>query len=285
MDPLTIIPAFSYSYQCGSTLLVAYIPVYLYSASFQFIWTILKLFFLLIRNPKWLIDRLRKWSPIIFDPAFVAPESCSRIIEPHQIISNMMNNVILLLSFGLCCPLLELFVTLNICLFSASWMYFLGRFVYWNCEESRSTTEEVESPISLEKDKKEFDDMKCLGRRSIQHEDILIQLNQQVLSVNTSILVCKWPIIVTSCLFVTLLSWDMAGDEVGWYGSLWVPGTGCLILIVIWMWDWFLLSSNWNHEITLNWIISDPKHSPPSPESIEMIHSSLHAATESQIPC
>lgn len=45
---------------------------------------------------------------------------------------------------------------------------------------------------------------------------------------------CKWLVICTSCLFISLISWDIVGDKKGWYGGIWVPLSGIGMLIILW---------------------------------------------------
>ena len=54
---------------------------------------------------------------------------------------------------------------------------------------------------------------------------------------------CKWLIMVPSCLFVTVLSWDIVGDEVGWVVSYWIPLMGVVIMVTLWMLDYYLEES------------------------------------------
>jgi hypothetical protein len=142
MDVLKITPPFFYSYQCGSTLLTSYIPVHMYSISFQVLFTILTLIVIfwssnIGQHPRWLLSLF----PGVCWPAHWQGAEGSRIdpglekqhirlIEPHQIISRTMNNVILLLSFGLCCPVLCGYITVSICVHLSSWLMLIGRFVF-----------------------------------------------------------------------------------------------------------------------------------------------------------
>jgi hypothetical protein len=48
---------------------------------------------------------------------------------------------------------------------------------------------------------------------------------------------CKWLIMSTSFLFISLLSWDIAGDQEGWEGSYWIPLIGIGILTTLWVLD------------------------------------------------
>jgi hypothetical protein len=94
------------------------------------------------------------------------------------------------------------------------------------------------------------------------------RLNQQLEGVKSHLLVCKWPVILTSSCFVTLLSWEMAGDHGGWSNALWVPIVGVVMLAMIWTWDRMLL----------NGTISISTFRSKRSKSVELaaIHSSLH---------
>jgi hypothetical protein len=56
------------------------------------------------------------------------------LIKFSQIISRAMNNIILLLSFGLCSPVLCALITVSICLHLWSWLVLIGRFVFARIE-------------------------------------------------------------------------------------------------------------------------------------------------------
>ena len=60
-----------------------------------------------------------------------------------------------------------------------------------------------------------------------------LQLIEEVNNSIEYINVCKWLVICTPCLFITILSWDIVGDQSGWYNALWVPLTGISMLIVL----------------------------------------------------
>jgi hypothetical protein len=110
------------------------------------------------------------------------------------------------------------------------------------------------------------------------HEDqLLLLLDQQLHGVNSSLLVCKWPIILTSCFFMTLLGWDMAGDQSGWFHALWVPIVGVAMAMVLWVWDWVLISGKIPAD-RLSFSLPPSKcHSDPTAAlSPEFIRSSLH---------
>jgi len=158
MDVLKITPPFFYSYQCGSTLLASYIPVHLYSVSLQVLFTIVTLIVIFSSSskayhPRWLLSMF----PGVCWPAHWQSAGGSAIdlkalpvmIKSHQIISRTMNNVILLLSFGLCSPVLCSSIVVSICAHLCSWLMLIGRFVSLRIE-TRTTLDSF--PPSTETD-------------------------------------------------------------------------------------------------------------------------------------
>lgn len=108
-------PPFIYSYQCGSTILVSYIPVYMYVVFLQIIVDISRTLIIFYTKYNQNSSQLLK---------FHLP----RInINTSEIISNIMSNLILLLTYGLSSPILSvsvmfgLFVTIN------CWLILIGK--------------------------------------------------------------------------------------------------------------------------------------------------------------
>ena len=66
----------------------------------------------------------------------------------------------------------------------------------------------------------------------------LIEMKGDVENGIESVIKCKWLIIVTCCVFVTLLSWEIVGDEEGWERSYWILLMGVGIVIEIFFIDY-----------------------------------------------
>lgn len=151
----------------------------------------------------------------------------------------MLNNLVLLLSFGLCSPVLCCYIALSTYVHLCSWLILIGRFVCFRRDHlvaRRSSSPSSGPPI--------FGIFLILQTDSMIVEDqLLLLLNRQLQGVNTSLLICKWPVMITSCFFVTLLAWDLASDRVGWFQALWVPVVGFAILMVLWVWDYLSISN------------------------------------------
>jgi hypothetical protein len=137
MDVLKITPPFFYSYQCGSTLLTSYLPVHMYSISLQIIYTFVSLIIIFsssiwTQHPRWLLSLFpgvcwpSHWQHV---GGSIVLQRQPVMIKPHRIISRTMNNIILLLSFGLCSPVLSVCIALSICVHLCSWLMLIGRFV------------------------------------------------------------------------------------------------------------------------------------------------------------
>jgi hypothetical protein len=136
METLKITPPFFYSYQCGSTLLTAYLPVYLYSIALQIMSiAVTTMTILLISShtqcPNWFLDSFPGicWPWRISQQRKEKDEKTTRLIKPHQILSNAANNIVLLLSFGLCSPALCGSIALCVSLHLSSWLLLIRRFV------------------------------------------------------------------------------------------------------------------------------------------------------------
>jgi hypothetical protein len=138
MDVLKITPPFFYSYQCGSTLLTSYLPVYMYSISLQILFIVVTFIIIIlpttittVQYPQWLLKLFpgvcwpSRWSNTEID----LMQRPIRLINPHQIISLTMGHVVLLLSFGLCSPVLCCSIALSVCVHLCCWLVLIGRFV------------------------------------------------------------------------------------------------------------------------------------------------------------
>jgi hypothetical protein len=122
-----------------------------------------------------------------------------------------------------------------------------------------------------------------LGSKKIDEDGLLLLLDQQVRDVDSSLLVSKWPVILTSCCFVTLMAWEMAGDQEGWFQAKWVPIVGVVISILIWVWDRVLISGvipnrDWSRRFSDLCSSFLPNNRPAA--SLEIVHSSLHRSLE-----
>lgn len=266
MEILRFTPPFTYSYQCGSTLLTSYLPVYMYSITLQLISIFLRMTFIfsshIFKFPESLMDKsVGVYWPLHWNTFHVNSPSPRRMIESYQVISFIMSNLILLLSFGLCSPVLSFYLSLSISVNLCCWLMLIGRFISL---QQRFGEENKNHTIN----------------ELCRKEKILLLLDEQIRmeGIQSSLLICKWPIICISCLFITLLSWDIVGDQVGWYEGLWVPITGVAMISVVWLWDRILISRVFDQHLRYfsRFISPPPTFSSSNSHNVEFISSAIH---------
>jgi hypothetical protein len=125
------------------------------------------------------------------------------LLKVQTIVATLMHHIAILLTFGLCCPVLAFTVTSAICVSVLQWKYLVGRFV----------TSRLISRDSVR--------MVMNNRRVVDAALITLEL-----SVGTALDYFRatlWPVLWTSCTFFVFVCWDMAGDVVGWKAALWAP--------------------------------------------------------------
>jgi hypothetical protein len=279
MPPLSIHPPFTYSYQCGSALLTSYLPVYMYSVSLQMLSIFLQSIMIFYSShlttlPFWWMDIFPGvYWPMRWNNSTAASDIGMAMVKPHKIISFAINNTILLFSFGLCSPVLGCYITLSLCVNLCFNLLMIGRFISWRLEPwKRDHLQE---------------DHKIQSTKLYSGDPFIYLLNQQVEGAHASFQAGKWPVIFTSTLFITLLCWDMVGDQVGWYAGLWVPFVGFAILLILAVWERVLVTRS--GVCLSNLILSTLTgilHTSPSSNSFELpvAISSLHRPQDGIAP-
>lgn len=66
---------------------------------------------------------------------------------------------------------------------------------------------------------------------------LLIELNDNLDNCFQCLIYCQWLCLLSCCVFLTLLSWEIVGDQSGWKGSFWIPLIGLGIILLIWLID------------------------------------------------
>ncbi|RYH25605.1 hypothetical protein EON65_15370 [archaeon] len=125
-------PTFIYYYTCGSKLLTAYTPVFIY------IYTIL-LIFLPILYTTLAAVRTNRWPNAIIAAidGVVRPNDRGNIVFTKLIRSSamqaiMINHIIVLLSFGVCSPMLALVMAVALTVDTAMWQIIITRYIKYD---------------------------------------------------------------------------------------------------------------------------------------------------------
>jgi hypothetical protein len=252
MKVLQFSPPFSYSYQCGSTLLITYIPVYLYSTSLQLLSIALTLAVVFVSTrltggyPAWVKSAFPRvfWLTELTEDANLISSPGARLLQPYQILSTVVNNLILLITFGLCSPVLGCSLALCVCARLWCWLMLIGRFVFSRldqCSQSVSPPSFLVSTNPLNdgtgSEATSTNEEKVVRGVALGGDQLLSLLEIQLRDVNLALLVCRWPVVFTCVFFFTSICWDIAGDKAGWSGALWVPVVGVVILLALWLWE------------------------------------------------
>lgn len=248
VSPFT--PPFSYNYICGSTLLAAYLPVYLYSYIFQIIYQPLLVYFLskyisynkipsfikyklqgILWPNHWLINfnnhnynnkqqkrnkqDKKEEDESLQDEKEIATKQ--QLFKVDSLITKHMQDMLVLITYGVCCPFLAVVIFLSMYISILLTRGMIGRFIFQrhfhSSQELINKEQDIESDLGVI----------CLNE-SLKNFDYSFSYNHTT----------TWIIIWTSCFFFIVLCWDIAGDEVGWEKSFWVPlsGIGALLIII-----------------------------------------------------
>jgi hypothetical protein len=135
------------------------------------------------------------------------------VLEIRTIFCNdVFNNWLLLLTFGLCSPVLAVAIACAVLLKIGLWVLLIGRFT--RCILDDDDEDATTSPASTSRVSNVNSDTVHFALTALA--EVYIPLHE-VLTASF------WRLMWCSALFVAFLSWDMATDEVGWLKSLWVP--------------------------------------------------------------
>jgi Leucine-rich repeat (LRR) protein len=242
IDVAPLTPPFSYNYLCASTVLTAYIPVYLYIYCIEILLPVLSLYLLLfvfpkyhtlppflvdkvpavlwIDFPEWLNDQLKNGSSSVVSPLssqhrvkngevehtdlVEARQSTipTTLFKPDGVFIPLLQHLAILLTFGMNSPALGLAIALAISVLILQLQWLTSRFVsHLNHFPAKGPTMQL--------------------------------LTQSFFDPTSNILLNLWLIIGVSCVFISALCWDIAGDERGWNHVFWIPLLGfalCLLL-------------------------------------------------------
>ena len=263
VQPIT--PPFIYNYDCGSTLLRAYIPVYIYVYS----WLFCKSCYFLPFWSSFEYDRLPHWvqkkvvgliwpyiwcqtikstcSPSRTDAQSVLElktPSAKRLLSFKSIASSdIFRHVAVLLTFGICSPVLGLLIAVVVALQLRCWVALLGRFAYcrthlWHEHNSLKAGNDVSATIiscdSSQNDLTKKSPPIVNSQFNLQTKDLAFDcICDGIVPLSRLFDQCCLPILWSSAAFVGGIAWDMSSDEQGWLVGCWAPISCSLVSSVI----------------------------------------------------
>ena len=225
VDVASLVPPFSYNYQCTSVLLTAYIPVFIYTYSLQLIAPFVFLFLLCFIKYTALPRAIRKSIPGLLFPDNWSRDSAGqglrsdmlqiavskRLYNIKTVTSTLIHNIIILLTFGLCSPVLACLIGASSYLLTATWRILIARFVHYRMTLLGSDSSSSDSSGGQG------------GAGKAQLDYSLASMGALAGEAKGLVRVCLWPYVLASAFFFLCLSWDMAGDRVGWRRGAWAP--------------------------------------------------------------
>ena len=225
-----VTPPFVYNSQCASVILTSFIPVLIIGYSIQLIVT-LGLPMMYFRGYKWVnftTPLRRNMIPGVFWPALwlnadtsdtlnrsgVNVENDPTILVKTKSIlcSDVLNNATIMLTFGLCSPVLATAVVCVVVLKMKLMEMLVVRFTVM-LESAKNADSNVEGKAHLHVA------LVALGRVPFPYREVLRK--------------SFWLLAWASAMFFALVCWDMVSDEVGWWRALWAPASALLFPVLL----------------------------------------------------
>ena len=266
-----IVPPFIYNYDCGSTLIQVYLPVYLYMYIYQFLlacgFTPLWSSFDFEVFPVWLQTRLSGlvWPDVWYGDNNVQSDSSDfdqfRIPTTKKlskfktiVSSDIFRHVVVLVTFGVCSPLLATLISLSVLIKLHMWIALIGRFVHFRIvTKARNHSEDTEEHFSdREKTMPTLSEWLHLYPPILPHDlsseeqarmlsqpvDIaFVCLAEGLLPIQVVFDRCFPAILWSSALFMGGISWDLASNGGGWREGQWAPLLCVAVASLLWIYS------------------------------------------------
>ena len=247
VESATLVPPFSYSNQCGSVVLTSYIPVFLLGYSIQLVLSLLLLGSLVSLRYDSVSPLIRKSLHGILWPEQWVRGSDARSCDsdstvmlntPTIFCNDVFNNWLLMMTFGLCSPILAVAIVCSVVLKMSLWILLIGRFTkcLLDCDNalgvpgsdatktSADTPDPATGPLRSSGTILSDNFIDASKKKNVVHGP-LASLAKMYVPLFEVLSGSFWLLLWCSALFVALLAWDMAMDEVGWLRSVWIPLT------------------------------------------------------------
>ena len=227
-----VTPPFVYNYQCSSVLLTSFVPVLIMGFAIQLCFILaFPLICSLVNGRNMSLVIRNKMLPGIAWPLFWAdnddvefPLHQKRIllIEDPRVLFNsnfvicfdVLNNVMIFLTFGLASPVLAAAVVVVAVLKMHLLLLLVGRFAAVLKDDDRNSVSQgasTESEVHYA--------LAAMCRLPFPLVEVL-QLS-------------FWPFATVSAVFISLVCWDIACDDIGWELSLFVPMWATVYLVFL----------------------------------------------------
>jgi Leucine-rich repeat (LRR) protein len=219
------IPPFTYSYQCTSSILTNFIPVFFFSCIvLTFLFPLINsLLAYLATNNSAIAPYLQRLPGVLF------PETSVRhpnhlVMHSGIVLSGILQQIVILLTFGITSPPLALALCFTIYSLTWQWQIFIGRYLQHGRQpqhlqkpqQQLKEQERLESGLSPENSSSLSTNppTDSSGGTGVGSLDALMERSVQ--GVWLGAVQSVWTMIDISALFFGVLLFDVSGDEVGW---------------------------------------------------------------------
>ena len=210
---------FIYNYQCSSSIIVNYVPVFLFAYGFlalmfPLVYCILLLPTFYISLPQMLKDAV---------PALLVPPGILHAIpqSPHvpviradRIIATLMSHFAVLLTFGIASPILGCVIGMTVCLLTFMHQLIIGRYLSYH-----STSDVAEYNVTFNGD---IDGKIYSGGLESACTEFLPGLRT-----------CIWTIVIGSNLLFSFILFDFVGDKRGFTAAIWTSLSAIFVIPVL----------------------------------------------------
>lgn len=199
-------PPFSYSYQCMSSILTSFIPVFLFSHILVGFLVPVALICCLCLSTSHTRSAVTHLLPIVLFPEayYTGTGTPEKILRPGLILSNLLNHFAVMLTFGVAAPLLAICIAWTIFVLTWIWQLVIGRFVQYHINQS---------PSAPTRDR--------VALRSFRNGTSSLEaLNSVCTDTWQGPSKAVWVIVDYTLLFFICLSVDIVGDVRGWLFSM-----------------------------------------------------------------
>ena len=200
-------PPFSYSYICSSSVLTRFIPVFIISNVLLAFVVPMIAMGILFTSTKYMTFKSLCMS---FMPPLLFPshqDSSKPLFSPHVVISKLLHQIALLMTFGVACPPLAVAILVTISIITVGWRILLGRYI----KERRVLAGEKTKPMNETLAAYDSD-----NNLSDAYKNDMHRLNSHCNGVWLCPQSCIWIVVISTASFFAVLVFDISGDENGW---------------------------------------------------------------------
>lgn len=210
----TFIPPYTYSYQCGSTVLTSFIPVFILAYTLRAFAQPLLMFCIMYITKSENIPVAITIFPSILWPTRIHKYEFRKIMYPGVIITHILHDIAVMVTYGITSPVCCLVIAVSVCITTLQWHVIIGRYLHIRSTSSKSSSE---GSTQRQGDARgsAFDDEHMVSVAPSNVTPSHMALEKTCQGVWQGPMKAVWTIVDTSCIFFALFFIDMGGDHMG----------------------------------------------------------------------